>query len=252
MKHIVSILAGVGIILTSCFSFAANKVVVIPLNSSSPVYVAGTEITALPYTISSSGFYFITQDLTCTTCTENTHGINVTVDNVTLDLMGFSLVGPGGTGILSHGIYLNVRSNVEIRNGTVRDFPANGIRGDGGIGNGGHRVFNIRAFNNDDKGIQLVSEYNIIEGCTAVGNTSTGISTGAGSTVTGNIAYNNGGSGISAGRSTVTNNSCRNNTGYGITCPNGDSYVANNTLTGNTTGNLEACANCTFGANHAP
>lgn len=56
--------------------------------------MTGKEITSLPYTISSPGFYYITKDLTTTT---HGHGIHIQADNVTIDLMGFSLIGQGGT-----------------------------------------------------------------------------------------------------------------------------------------------------------
>ena len=83
----------------------------------------GTAITSLPHTISSSGFYYITKDMTCA---DGTYGITIGVDNVTLDLMGFSLIGAGGSG-LDNGISMDERSNVEIRNGTIRDFSRAGI-----------------------------------------------------------------------------------------------------------------------------
>ena len=59
-------------------------------------------------------------------CAAGSHGITINADNVTLDLMGFSLVGPGGTGLYD-GIHMNGRTNVEVRNGTVRNFPQHGI-----------------------------------------------------------------------------------------------------------------------------
>ena len=75
----------------------------------------GTEIKFLPYTITSSGFYYIKKDLTSIGS-----GIIVESDNVTIDLMGYSLIGPGsGSG---NGIYMDDRNNVKIRNGTIKEF----------------------------------------------------------------------------------------------------------------------------------
>ena len=73
----------------------------------------GTEITSLPTTISSSGFYYITKNLPCVA---GSHGITITADDVTLDLMGFNMIGPGGPPDIFAGIYMNGQSNVTIRN----------------------------------------------------------------------------------------------------------------------------------------
>ena len=260
------------VLILSVSAFAANKVVVIPLNSSSPVYVAGTEITSLPYTIASSGFYFITRDLTCTAT--DSHGITITADNVTLDLMGFSLIGPGVTGAYHVGIHMNGdSSNVEIRNGTVTNFDNAGIQVGSASGGKSHRIIDIRAVDNVGNGIFLFSVNNTVKGCTVSGNGEYGIYLSYGSTVTGNTAYNNGNDGIYAdGGSTVTGNTAYSNTGDGIYAGHGSTVIGNtsrsngayginlainnlvdqNTATQNTTANMSICSPCTFGTNHAP
>ena len=190
-------------------------------------------ISSLPYTISNSGSYYITGDLTATGT-----GITVNADNVTIDLMGFSLIGPGsGT---NYGIYMNGRSNVEIRNGTVRNFNYGII--ENSINGKEHRFIDVRLVSNGEYGMYLRGTGYLVKDCTAGENGSTGISAGNGSTVTGNTAYNNGHSatssvyGIRAGYgSTVTGNTAYNN-GNGAT----GSYVygiyayAGSTVTGNT------------------
>src|SRR3954454_3804301 len=72
-------------------------------------------ISSLPFVISTSGSYYVTGNLTGLS---GQHGISVNADNVTVDLGGFDLVGPGGaaTGIRVQ----NSHVNVTIRNGTVR------------------------------------------------------------------------------------------------------------------------------------
>jgi len=186
----------------------------------------GTKITSLPYTISSPGFYYISKDLTAT----GSNGITINANDVTLDLMGFSLIGPGGTGGYK-GIYMSGRSNVEIRNGTVRNFPTKGIY-EGSTGAAGHRILNIRARHNGSYGIDLSGISHTVKGCTAVGNGFNGIYAGSGSTVTGNT--------------------CRANTDYGIYLSESN-LVDQNTATSNGTGkNMNSCPTCTFGTNHAP
>ena len=85
------------------------------------IYVSGpygTKITSLPYTISAPGSYYLGGNLTYA---GDSHGITVNADNVTLDLMGFTLAYTG-TGTTYSGIYMQGRKNVEIRNGTVRGW----------------------------------------------------------------------------------------------------------------------------------
>jgi parallel beta-helix repeat protein len=203
----------------------------------------GTQIRSLPYTISSPGFYYITKDLTCAA---GVHGITIEANDVTLDLMGFSLVGPGGTGDYD-GINMAGRINVEIRNGTVRNFQRHGIYEVSTEGTG-HRIVNIRTRDNGSIGIALSGRCHIVERCTAVGNYSYGIYAGTGSTVTGNTSYSNGGSGIYAiNGSTVTGNTCYDNPNYGIYL-DGYNLVDQNTAHSNGT-NMNSPTGCVFGTN---
>jgi parallel beta-helix repeat protein len=244
----------------------------------------GTEITSLPYTISSSGFYYITQDLTSPA---GSHGITITADNVTLDLMGFSLIGPGGTEYYN-GVYMNNLSNVEIRNGTVMNFSGSGIY-EVSFDGEGHRIINVRAVSNR-WGIILEGESSLVKDCTVLLNGSTGIHVQSGSIVTGNTVSRNGFYGISAIRSTVTGNTvyrnestgivavgtvtgntANDNGGHGIWAGggstvtgntslgnnsgiylNGNCLVDQNTAYNNTGANMNSCSTCTFGTNHAP
>jgi hypothetical protein len=70
-----------------------------------------TPISACPYTITTSGNYVVTRDLSC--------GIGINANDVALDLQGHSLTGNGGTsgsGIGGNG------NHVIIENGTVQEF----------------------------------------------------------------------------------------------------------------------------------
>ena len=149
----------------------------------------------VPETISSPGLVEFAGDLSVSDIFAN--GLTVEANNVTIDLKGFELVGPNsGTG---HGIYMDGRSNVEIRNGTVRDFNY-GIFEESFFGKN-HRVINARTISNSVCGIYLNSSYSrghLVKDCTASENGTLasvdvyGIYSGNGSTVTGNRASDNG------------------------------------------------------------
>ena len=87
----------------------------------------GTAITALPYTITSPGLYYLSNNLTSSETSNN--AITVNADDVTIDLMGFCLTGPGkGSGTSNNGIMVAAtRTNVEIRNGSIKAFGGDGI-----------------------------------------------------------------------------------------------------------------------------
>jgi parallel beta-helix repeat protein len=212
----------------------------------------GTKINSLPYTIASSGYYYIASDLSCD-ATNN--GITITSDNVTLDLMGFSLNGPGA-GNDYDGIYIDTLYNIEIRNGTIRNFGQYGINMTigGGLGRG-HRIINVRVMDNQNTGMQIWADGSLVERCTAIGNGTSGIYVYQGTIVRNNICYNNQLNGIYVGNKgcAVIGNVCYDNNYCGI-CFGADnnSLVDQNTAYNNTSYNFGGCATCTLGTNHAP
>ena len=79
-----------------------------------------TPITSLPATISTQGVYCLTGNL-ATNITDG-YAIEITANNVTLDLNGWKLGGQGaGTGTIATGIYSGA-VNVTVKNGIVRGF----------------------------------------------------------------------------------------------------------------------------------
>ena len=195
----------------------------------------GTKITSLPYTIASPGFYYITQDLSIS----NANGINITADNVTLDLMGFSLMGAGVSSGF-HGVYMGGRTNVEIRNGTIRNFGASGITDLGPLARG-HRIINMRILNNKLHGIGIDGSGHLIERCTVIGNENFGIWVNRACTVIGNISNNNGGIGITGdeGGCIITGNTCEFNGSHGIAAYS-DSIITGNTSYNNALDGIRA------------
>jgi parallel beta-helix repeat protein len=146
-----------------------------------------------PYTITQPGSYILAGDIQTTLADQN--AITVEANNVTIDLNGFNLNGPGsGNGC---GIFMNGRTNVEIRNGTIRDFGGYGIIEQSPtyvnttLGEG-HRIFGIRAEFNHKSGIVLNGINNMVEDCTVFENGNYGIEVAGGSIVIGNISTNNG------------------------------------------------------------
>jgi len=207
---------------------------------------AGTEIKSLPAEISSSGFYFIKKDLTCGA---GAMGIRITADHVTLDLMGFSLIGPGGSDNAYDGVYMNGRTNVEIRNGTIRNFGRNGIR-ELSTSGFGHRVINVRVTGNAYYGIRLSGKGILVSGCSATSNGEVGIAIGNGTVENSVSSLNVGGSGVYAGAgSTITGNTCYQNGVNGVQ-PAGECLVMGNTAVSNTGVNIVNDASSTYVNNH--
>ncbi len=204
-------------------------------------------ISELPFQVTTPGSYYLTSELT----DDGSGAIAVDTDNVTIDLMGFSLTGTG----VGDGILLNGRKNVEIRNGTIRLFE-NGIRDTTMVPNAvqGYRIFNVRAVDNVSQGIWLPFADVLVKDCTANNNGLSGILVGAGSmvrnnvtndngqtgiladhgsTITGNIAHENGLSGVRGKESaTIAGNTARNNGDTGVIA-GPYSTVSGNTANGN-------------------
>jgi len=140
----------------------------------------GTPITSAPYTISQSGFYYLKSNF-------HTSGtaIFIQANDVTLDLMGFCLSGDG-TG---HGISASDnRHNVEVRNGTVRNF-LNGIV----VSGEGSRIIKMTTRDNSYGIISSITGSCItVTGCHALNNENIGFDIRSGGNIINNVAYNNG------------------------------------------------------------
>jgi parallel beta-helix repeat protein len=203
---------------------------------SGPVMQSDAQpIPNLPYTISESGSYCLTQNLIHTD--ESTNAIEVNADNVTIDLCGYSIIGPTTThNETCSGIYMDGRKNIEIRNGTITNFPNDGISElDTGVVSeaSGHRVINVRVTSIGAHGIVLWGSNHTVRDCT-VTQTQISIEQGFGAitcgnmtTVIGNVVSENGIVGIRAGGGCMIRDNTLANCSFGIIPQSGSSVIDN-------------------------
>lgn len=179
------------------------------------------------------GSYYLTGNITGIS---GKHAVEIAADNVSIDLMGFEVVGDRGTldGIHSDG----PRDNITIRNGVVRDFDGVGVAvaspgqiGLGGVladlliaGNGiwgcfpndNSTVRNCVAQSNGATGF-LASQGVVFASCLAADNAGAGFDVSGHSTFTGCVARSNGSAGFSVlGSSTITDCTANLNAGDGF------------------------------------
>ena len=201
-----------------------------------------------PVTISLPGSYRLAGNLT--TPNANTTAIQITANNVTLDLNGFTISGPGVTGT---GMGVDARtqcaapgigcSGITITNGTIQGM------GGGAIFAGENAwVERIRALGNFDGGplgiIIQVNPNSTVTHCIASGNQGTTtfteiIAAGGGSTVTNNVVNLNVGQAIVAigvSDATVSGNTVWGNKSIATTFPgiSGIESLGGSTISGNT------------------
>ena len=141
-------------------------------------------------------------------------GITVSANDVTIDLGGHSLLGPGAASGANSAVLLSgIRQSVTIHNGAIRNWGSHGIDGtdddritvrrlesssNGGAGiylRSVARVEGCSAFNNTAQGIRTVDSGRVID-CVVDSNDGDGIVTGAGSQVSGSTSRLSGGDGI--------------------------------------------------------
>lgn len=229
----------------------------------------------LPVTIDSRGIFRLTGDLKLPD--ENTNGIVIRSDHVTLDLGGFAIQGPVGctgtpttctpstgtgvgisvsppggpqgvriqngivTGVGNDGIRISNQS--EVRNVTIRSNGLNGI----GIGSDSRIVDNVVALNG---GFGIAAGVDVVVSGNAVSaNGLSGISVVSGALVSGNVANQNGAAGIVALlNSTIADNVLRSNQSSGILAGSG-ATVSRNTVASNSASGIVATAGSVVSGN---
>jgi parallel beta-helix repeat protein len=197
------------------------------------------------YVISHSCSYYLTGNVETSA---NKAGIQISADNVTIDLNGHTLSStyptPGFSGINSAN-----RKNITLRNGNVKGFLNGvyfsgyntrnikifdmnvdssgngfyvmGLYSEGNYSGGGHTVKNCTASDNKKTGF-LIYESSTVENCAALNNDGNGFNVQSGSTVKNCKATANLGKGIIVSNdSAVINCTTRYNTEHGIYTSNG-------------------------------
>jgi len=191
-----------------------------------------TPISNLSYTISSAGSYYLTQSFF------GAGGINIEADNVTLDLMGFTIDGNARN---DYGIDLNGHSGIVIKNGSVIGFGYAGIYNSSGSSRG-IVLEDLQLIGNGSlgttgsySGIFLGSTHSRVERCFVKDSGGFGIRVTTSAIIKNNIVENTGGFyGIfSSSSSIVTGNTVSNTQGsYAIYSSQG-SKITNNTVFNN-------------------
>lgn len=233
MKHFTAylllVLASVVFVtLTSAPAYAVDGVVLINQNTSVSG-LPGCGSTGFPIVICNPGSYRLSSNLIVPD--SNTDAIVITVDNVAVDLNGFSIIGPNdctaanpgrtdldavascsanGTGRGIVGIFPGhfigrFLRNISVTNGTVTGMGSHGIF----IGKS--RIENMQITSNGGNGIQVtpgaVITHNVI-----AQNLGNGIVTEGYSIIVGNTVSQNGGWGFQSGLFPTTTDGLANNT----------------------------------------
>jgi hypothetical protein len=201
---------------------AVDGVVLINQNAALAGNVTPGDTPGFPVTISVAGSYRLSGNLTVPDA--NTTAIQIVSDNVTIDLNGFSIIGPtvcSGTPVTScnpFGLGSGVstsNSNIFVSNGTIRGL---GFKGVNFFAGGQQRVEKVNAISNGVGGIKVGS--GSVASCTATNNGQHGIEV-IGIAID-NTAEFNGGDGIRV-EGVAANNTAISSAGAGL---NGSVVVA--------------------------
>lgn len=152
-----------------------------------------TPIASLPYAITQPGSYYLESNLTAAV---GSNGITISTNDVTLDLMGFTLAGStnsaGGVGVVG------IRRNLVIRNGVIRGFGV----GVDAAGADNSRYQDLRVLLNRGDGLRI-GQYAVVENCLVLENAGDGIQGFQGTVVRNGVVSSNTLNGILLGANSV-------------------------------------------------
>jgi len=225
--------------------------------------VTGSDTPGFPVTIDASGSYILTSNLDVSgqPTPENVTAIVVTANKeVTIDLNGFSIIGPvsctGGPPVCTptggSGIGISATSNnnkLTVKNGTIRGMGVLGIDFAGAA-----ILEDLQLVSNRFSGVIGTggsSGHALMRNCIVTYNGLSAIILGPGSEVSSCSVGGNGGSGITInnnGQGSVINNNVWNNFGHGIVAGIGI-LVLGNTVSANGGFGLNAVTSAGYGHN---
>lgn len=201
----------------------------------------------LPLTINQPGSYYLAESIAFDR--QDTNGITISSPDVTIDLKGFALNGPGvqagktGTGIIVDPAKDGLR-RINILNGSISGWSGSGINLNSGSPAPGKNtgqcfesfINHVSASSNGVYGIE-VYEDTVISECTAMANGSAGMYGVYFTIFKDSIASHNGGDGMAGSQGCrFMNNICANNmAGRGINA-GARCFVQNNNVESNNIG----------------
>jgi hypothetical protein len=164
------------------------------------------------------GSYYLTRNILGRS---GLHGIVIASDNVSIDLMGFEIVGVAGA---LHGITdaFNPRRNVSIINGTIRDWPLSGVH------LAATEVMHISDLSCNDNGALGIwcGGRAVLTRCVTAGSVNDGMAVGAYSVVTDCVASNSSSGGITTGVGCVVSHCSATQCEVGIKAGDGSQVVS--------------------------
>lgn len=215
-----------------------------------------TAISALPFTITNVGSYYLTTNLTGIS---GTNGITIAAGDVTLDLSGFTLTGVTGS---FDGVHVTTNlARVAVRNGVLRNWGGKGIvaeacdgcvferlrvsgSGSWGLVSGERSTVKDCSVTSNPGGGIAMSYHSLATGCMSAGNGGNGFWSPNGATVRDCVAMNNAGDGFATGDvSAITGCSSRDNAGSGFYIASGSTLSAC-AATANSGAGVSAGLNC--------
>lgn len=218
MKHLFSLAACAACVLHTVYCLAQG-----PLTpGAAPVPTMRTldemeprgMIKSVPWVITQSGSYYFTTNLVCAAA--GVDGISVQADDVTIDLRGFTLYGPGKSS--GNGIRCTFK-NLTVHNGRVVGWQGPDASGSNTAGvsvSGPMATIKDLTADGNDFGV-LAAAGARFETVTALGNFSAGLTAGHTCVLEACRALGNGGDGIFAKDATVIAQcTARSNSGNGI------------------------------------
>ena len=171
-------LVSLSFVLAGTAAFAVDGVIEI---SEAAIRAAG----GFPHVIGAPGSYRLTTNLNVL---EQKTAIVISANDVTLDLNGFTIRGPGLGAPGAAGIDAGQTLNTTVRNGTVAGFSGEGIFGQQ------MRIEDVRVTGNANDGVYTGAN-SVVRNVIAVGNGADGIEI-VGGLVTGCLSNANGGFGL--------------------------------------------------------